>query len=105
MEKGLTGWGDDSAQLEQKILMSYVKKSVSISSKTGKEAKSSSFGNRPEEKKVWFCSAYNRNSCSYQEPHLTKINDKSFVVKHICASCYQKDKCEQFHRKKSAGCP
>ena len=103
VENGMRCWGDETARLEQKILMPFAKKTVS-SVKTGKGDKPTFF-KRPDEEKVWFCSAYNRNNCSYREPHLTKFNDKTYVVQHICATCYQKDKRKQFHREKSADCP
>ncbi len=77
--------------------MPYIKKCLGGGG-TGKQCKTASSA-RPTEERVWFCSAYNRKTSQFNEPHLTRFNDKSYLVQHICTTCWQKEK------KKSGDCP
>ena len=46
----------------------------------------------------WFCSAYNRGACTFNEPHVSgsQLKGKMRVLQHICAVCWTKGKKKQF---------
>ena len=112
VESGCREWGDDISKLESQILLPYPVRKAGITNPS-----SSSTNGKPKERggqkevrksdgeKAWFCSAYNKNTCSFREPHTTEWNGRTMVVQHICAKCYQEKKVKAFHPESSNECP
>ena len=45
----------------------------------------------------WFCSRFQRNRYVFKESHVINVKGRVQYAKHICASCWQKDKKELNH--------
>ena len=60
------------------------------------------------DKEVWFCRSFNSvGGCNLKDPHEAKVGrpPKKRKVKHICATCWIKDKSEKAHSETDEACP
>lgn len=115
IELGLGSWGDDFTYVETAVLSRYRIRTKNQSepvlqlrprySSSQTNVFQSNFGGH-DDTKIWFCSKYQRNKCSFKSSHVvTTKNGKSRFAKHICASCWQLDKKELDHPECSSACP
>ena len=49
--------------------------------------------------------SYQRGSCTKKSPHSAVIGNERKMVRHICATCYLKDKIASEHPETSDECP
>ena len=89
LERGNRKWGDNFSDIESLNLL------LQRKSKTSKTDK----------KKYWFCASYQRGSCTKKSPHSAVIGNERKMVRHICATCYLKDKIASEHPETSDECP
>lgn len=103
IELGKKSWTDDSQQIESAILTKHIRPHKPQQSKkesyTDKKAKASS------EEKIWFCSAYQRNKCTFRANHMVVVKGQMRMATHICATCWQRDKNKLEHPECSSSCP
>lgn len=108
IELGKKSWSEDSQQIESAILTKHIRsQKTQFSNKRDFYDKKdySDKKTQSSEEKVWFCSAYQRNKCSFRADHMVVIKGKMRLATHICASCWQKDKKKLQHPESSFGCP
>ena len=55
--------------------------------------------------RVWFCSNYQRGTCTYTRDHYGQIMGHNQLLKHICAKCWLTIKKQNPHPKQSDSCP
>ena len=55
--------------------------------------------------RVWFCSKFQKGECNKTSPHAARIGNSTKMVKHICATCYLKDRLSLEHKELSDKCP
>ena len=100
IELGYRKWGDDFMYIENAILTSHCNK---FKPKTDmSQGSSAPF---KAEEKLWFCAKFQRNKCPQKDSHTIQVKGRTRFAKHICASCWQKDKKEWNHPECSSACP
>jgi hypothetical protein len=103
IEMGENNWGDDPSKSGATILGRAKLGEGSYQKKAGNKDWGKEVGRKSEG--TWFCSAYNRNRCVKNEPHISIIKGISRHVRHICATCYMSSKVELKHPECSSACP
>ena len=100
IELGYKSWGDDFTYIENTVLAS-----SSHKFKPAADFSRGSSGSTKSDIRLWYCSKYQRNKCTFNESHMVQINGRIRLAKHVCASCWQKDKKELNHPECSSSCP
>ena len=112
VELGHLNWGEDFSYVESAVLQKTKMKSKNTSESFQFRPKPaynlpkefSSNSSTPEEK-IWYCAKYQSNKCSQRSSHVVTVKGKFRMAKHVCATCYLKDKKELSHPECSSACP
>ena len=91
IERGSRKWGDNFSDIESLNLLLQRKSNTDLKSKQDK-------------KKYWFCTNYQKGSCSKKSPHSAVIGNERKMVRHMCATCYLMDKSFSEHPETSDDC-
>ena len=106
IERGQLEWGDSFLALKSTILAGGSLISQSNSGSNGRAQGGSGIGhgvNKSES--VIFCKNYQRGTCQQTRDHYGHFYGESRLLKHICATCWQKDKKFLSHPEKTDECP
>ena len=113
IELGHIKWGDDYQYVESAILsrnkekggLSHNSEKMQLRPKPSYEHPTRANTHLAEAPKLFFCAKYQRNKCEFKASHSMVVNGKSKWAKHVCASCWLKDKKELAHPECSSACP
>ena len=94
IEMGLNSWSDDPSQIENAML-------------TNKKPRSKQDrGYLSQSDQTWWCPDFNNNKCSFQTfSHQKTILGHPRLVKHICGTCWKREKKQLRHPECSTACP
>lgn len=93
IEMGLNSWSDNPSQIENAML----------ANKSYKRKSDKEYFAKAEQ--IWWCSDFNNNKCSFQSlTHQKTVKGHMRLVRHICGSCWRKDKKQHQHPKTSTAC-
>lgn len=102
IERGNRSWNDSFSDIESlNLLLDRSSTSASLRTTAG----SSSTSNVTPGKRTWFCSKFQKGECSKTSPHSARIGSEIRTVKHVCATCFLKDRELRDHPESSASCP
>ena len=94
IEMGLNTWSDESSQIENAMLTSKM-----LKSKPDR-------GYLSQSDQTWWCPDFNNNKCSFQTfSHQKSILGHPRMVRHICGTCWKKEKKQLRHPECSTACP
>ena len=106
IERGQLKWGDSFLALKSTILAGSSLISQNGSGVNGRTQAGSGFvhgGNKSES--VIFCKNFQRGTCSQTRDHYGHFYGQSRLLKHICATCWQKDEKLLSHPETADECP
>ena len=104
IERGNRQWGDNFQLhgIQNTTLFSFNRGNSS----GGDGAKNlTAAGKEDNGKRVWFCSNFNRGTCTYTREHYGLVKGENQLVKHICAKCFLTLKKQSAHCEQSDECP
>ena len=94
IEMGLNTWSDEPSQIENAMLTSKM-----LKSKPDR-------GYLSQSDQTWWCPDFNNNKCSFQTfSHQKSILGHPRMVRHICGTCWKKEKKQLRHPECSTACP
>ena len=100
IERGLLKWGDSFMHLESRTLYGHpLPDKSSLKSSIKSSVKPSS------QVPILFCRDYQRDACANASEHYGYIRGERKWLKHICATCWVKNRKQEQHRENSADCP
>lgn len=115
IELGHSTWGDDFQYVESTVLARHTVKTKSkffepsqtqFRPKPSYELPQENDSTGREDTRIWFCSKYQRNKCTFKGAHMVNIKGgKTRYAKHVCATCWNTDKKELAHPECSNICP
>ena len=95
IERGHSPWGDSFHHLDARILQGHFKSSGnSLRSSASKDL-------RP----VLFCWDYQRGTCNFPSDHSGSLRGEVKFLRHICATCWVRERKKRAHRENSEQCP
>ena len=103
IERGNLKWGDNFQLhgIQNTTLFSF-NRGIST---TGVDNAKNNLGKEENGKRVWFCSNFNRGTCTYTREHYGVVKGENQLVKHICAKCFLTLKKQSSHSEQSEECP
>ena len=103
LERGHLKWGDSFLSLQSTILAG----SALLSQNGGPSGRSMSSGgsNSSKSDATLFCRNYQRGNCQQSRDHYGYFYGENRLLKHICATCWQKDRKVSNHPETSDECP
>ena len=106
IERGSLKWGDNFQihGIQNTTLFSSVNRDRG-NSIAGVDNAKNQLGKEENGKRVWFCSNYNRGTCTYTREHYGVVKGENQLVKHICAKCFLTLKKQSTHSEQSEDCP
>lgn len=95
IERGHAAWGDSFHHLDAHILQGHFKSSgTSVRQSAPKDS-------RP----VLFCRDYQRGTCNFSHDHSGLLRGEAKFLRHICATCWVRERKKRAHRENSEQCP
>ena len=95
IERGHAAWGDSFHHLDACILQGHFKSSApSVRQSAPKDS-------RP----VLFCRDYQHGTCNFSNDHSGLLRGETKFLRHICATCWVRERKRRAHRENSEQCP
>ena len=100
VERGSMKWGKSFQRLESTTLANNYLLPV-----RGPRVGGRPFESSGSKERVLFCIRYQKGTCSEAKDHQGNFYGESKLLKHICATCYQKSGTQATHPENSEDCP